>query len=28
AEGAARAMEHHLETSFRNTLEVAAELLG
>jgi DNA-binding GntR family transcriptional regulator len=28
AEGAAQAMEHHLETSFRNTLEVAAELLG
>ena len=27
-EGAAQAMEHHLETSFRNTLEVAAELLG
>ncbi|AZV18366.1 MAG: FCD domain-containing protein [Mesorhizobium sp.] len=27
AEGAARAMEHHLETSFRNTLEVAADLL-
>ena len=28
AEGAAQAMENHLETSFRNTLEVAAELLG
>jgi len=28
AEGAAQAMEHHIETSFRNTLEVAAELLG
>jgi DNA-binding GntR family transcriptional regulator len=28
AEGAAQAMESHLETSFRNTLEVAAELLS
>jgi DNA-binding GntR family transcriptional regulator len=28
AEAAARAMENHLETSLRNTLEVAAELLG
>lgn len=28
AEGAAQAMENHIETSFRNTLEVAAELLG
>jgi DNA-binding GntR family transcriptional regulator len=27
AEGAAQAMEHHLETSFRNTLEVASDLL-
>lgn len=26
-EGAALAMERHLETSFRNTLEVAAEFL-
>ena len=28
AEGAAQAMERHLETSLRNTLEVAADLLG
>lgn len=27
-EGSARAMENHLETSFRNTLEVAENLLG
>jgi DNA-binding GntR family transcriptional regulator len=27
AEGAAQTMEHHLETSFRNTLDVAAHFL-